>query len=110
MNYNTITINLTAITTNEPMVDVPCNNCTLCCQKLSPYLTPDEITSGQYPISLIKPESHEPGPKVVLFRNSDGGCSMLINDKCSIYENRPLACKQFDCRKNHHPAIPDMTQ
>ena len=25
--------------------------------------------------------------------NSDGTCSMLVNNKCKIYENRPLLCR-----------------
>lgn len=115
IKYNIININLTAITTDEELVSVPCSTCTFCCQKLSPYLSPEEITSGRYPISLIQPTIDESilnniGPKVALFRNISGGCSMLINNKCSIYEDRPIACRQFDCRKNHHPEIPDMTK
>ena len=98
-----------------PISDVPCNDCTYCCQKLSPFLTPDEINTGDYPISLVQPTEQEQtelniGPKVTLFMNKDHGCSMLINNKCSIYDHRPLACKQFDCRKNHHPLIPNMVK
>lgn len=32
-----------------------------------------------------------------------GGCSQFKDGKCSIYEDRPVACRQFDCRKGHHP-------
>lgn len=114
IKYNTLTINLTSITTDETITEnVPCGTCTFCCERLSPFLTPDEISSGIYPISLVQPTPEELlnniGPKVVLFMNSNRGCSMLINGKCTIYENRPLACRQFDCRKQHHPLIPDMT-
>lgn len=114
VKYHTRDITLTAITTDEPLVDVPCGACTLCCQRLTPYLTPDEIESGQYPISLLQPTEDELtnlhiGPKVVLHRYIEGGCAMLIDGTCSIYEHRPIACRQFDCRKNHNPTIPDMT-
>lgn len=115
VQYHIININLTAVSTDEPIEVVPCGSCNLCCKKLSPYLTPDEIASGLYPISLIQPEilelSDNPniGPKVALYRNPDGGCGMLKNEQCSIYDIRPLACRQFDCRKQHHPSIPDMT-
>lgn len=114
--YNFININLTAITNDEPIVDVPCKTCTFCCQQLSPYLTPEEIGSGLYPISLLRPTQQEIdiepniGPKVALFRNYAGGCSMLIDNKCSIYDYRPKACRQFDCRKGHHPGVPNMIQ
>ena len=93
------------------MTDVPCNGCTFCCEKLSPYLTVAEIQSGLYPLSLLNygdPEQPDLGPVVSLYRKKDGGCGMFIDGKCSIYEIRPLACRQFDCRKQHHPKIPNM--
>lgn len=111
-----VNINLTTIGTDEPEVNVPCESCTLCCSVLSPYLTPDEISSGLYPFSLVTPsedqikENKDAGPTVVLFRKKDGGCGMFIDGKCSIYEIRPKACRQFDCRKGHHPKIPNMVK
>lgn len=114
--YNIININLTSVTSDEVIETVPCGSCTYCCSKLSPYLTPQEVASGLYPLSLIQPDpeevrnSPEIGPKVVLYRNPTGGCGMLKNGKCSIYDIRPLSCRQFDCRKSHHPGIPDMTK
>lgn len=109
-----VNINLTTVSTDEPEVSVPCGSCNLCCSILSPYLTPDEISSGLYPLSLVIPfedqlqENKDSGPTVVLFKKKDGGCGMFINDKCSIYDIRPKACRQFDCRKGHHPKIPNM--
>lgn len=114
--YKIININLTSVSSDESISDVPCGTCTLCCEKLSPFLTPEEINSGLYPISLIQPseesirENPEVGPTVVMFKNRLGGCGMFKDGKCSIYEYRPLACRQFDCRKGHHPTIPDMTK
>ena len=93
-------VNLVTITSGEPIEDVPCGDCTFCCEILSPHLTPDEISSGKYPLSLS--DSPE-GPLVTLYRKKEGGCGMFIDGKCSIYEDRPLACRQFDCRKGHHP-------
>jgi Fe-S-cluster containining protein len=96
----TLSTTISAMISDEPISDVPCDTCTICCQLLSPFLTPEEIASGRYPISLINgPE----GPVVALFRNTYGGCAMLKDNKCSIYEDRPIACRQFDCRKGHHP-------
>jgi Fe-S-cluster containining protein len=108
-------INITSVRTDEIVSEVPCGTCTLCCQKLSPYLTPDEIASGKYPISLVNPTQEQlnlnpnVGPLVVLYRKKEGGCGMFVDGKCSIYEDRPIACRQFDCRKGHHPSIPNMT-
>lgn len=109
-------INLTSIQSEEPIENVPCGSCTLCCEKLSPHLSPEEIASGLYPLSLIQPSEEqlqmnpEIGPIVTLYRKKEGGCGMFVNGKCSIYSYRPHACRQFDCRKGHHPSIPDMTQ
>lgn len=91
---------INSITSDESIEDVPCGTCTVCCQLLSPHLTPEEISLGKYPISLVNSPD---GPVVVLFRKKEGGCAMFIDNKCSIYEDRPLACRQFDCRKGHHP-------
>lgn len=104
-----INVNLTTIISNEPESDVPCGTCTMCCQLLSPHLTPDEVASGKYPISLVNatPEIYavDPtvGPIITMFKNKTGGCAMLIDNRCSIYEDRPRACRIFDCRKGHHP-------
>lgn len=109
----TINVNLTAITTNEPISDVPCGSCTFCCEKLSPFLTVEEIQSGLYPISLLNPQNPDDpqaGPVVGLFRNKNGGCGMFVDGRCTIYEYRPIACRQFDCRKGHHPNIPNMVK
>ena len=110
MNFNFIktNINLTSVVNNEPESKVECGTCNLCCKLLSPHLTPEEVSSGKYPISLIQPTmdmiAMDPliGPIVTIYKNKDGGCSMLIDNKCSIYEDRPKACRQFDCRKGHH--------
>lgn len=113
MQIHKIRINLSSVVSVEPESDVPCGSCTLCCQLLSPYLTPQEISSGLYPISLVQPDQSlktvdpEVGPVVTIYKNPAGGCSLFIDGKCSIYEHRPLACRQFDCRKGHHPKTSD---
>lgn len=113
--YKIININLTTSVTDEEEADVPCGSCTMCCEMLSPFLTPEEISSGMYPLSFIQP-SHEQllsnpsiGPIVSLYRKKEGGCGMFVDNKCSIYNYRPVSCRQFDCRKGHHPNIPNMT-
>jgi Fe-S-cluster containining protein len=103
-----INVNLTSVTSKEPIASVPCGSCTLCCQILSPHLTPEEVSSGKYPISLVQPSEdllrQDPtiGPIVTVFMNKQGGCSLFVDNKCSIYSDRPLACRQFDCRRGHH--------
>ena len=114
-NYQIININLTSITSDEVIENVPCGSCTTCCEKLAPHLSVSEIQSGLYPLSLVNPDSSHlrenpnTGPIVTLYRKKDGGCGMFIDNKCSIYDIRPIACRQFDCRKGHYPGIPDLT-
>jgi len=110
--FNILTVNLTSISNTEVIEDVPCGDCTKCCELLAPYLTPEEISSGKYPISLTQPtiddklQNKNCGPIITIFKNSTtGGCGMLINNRCSIYDDRPIACRQFDCRKGHHPKL-----
>lgn len=112
--YKIININLTSVSTNDPLEDVPCGSCAMCCEKLTPFLLPEEVASGLYPLSLITPTKEqlqtnpEIGPIVTLYRKKEGGCGMFVDGKCSIYEHRPRSCRQFDCRKGHHPSIPNM--
>lgn len=112
--YKIISINLTSISSREPLEDVPCGECKLCCEKLAPHLLPEEVASGLYPLSLIQPSAEQAlnvpniGPIVTLYRKKEGGCGMLVDGKCSIYDYRPKACRQFDCRKGHHQNIPNM--
>lgn len=114
IKHEIININLTSVISDEPIEAVPCGSCSKCCELLSPFLTPTEVATGLYPLSLIQPSieqmlvNPEIGPIVVLYRKLAGGCGMLIDGKCSIYEHRPLACRQFDCRKGHHPTISNM--
>lgn len=115
VKYRIININLTSSVSDAPIADVPCNGCIRCCELLTPFLTPEELSSGLYPISLIQPSEDavlatpDIGPLISLYRKPDGGCSMLVDGQCTIYDIRPKACRQFDCRKGHHPKIPNMT-
>jgi len=35
---------------------------------------------------------------VLLGYDENGRCPMLADNKCSIYEHRPLTCRNYDCR------------
>jgi len=115
-SYKIININLTSIGSDEPIEDVPCGTCAKCCEMLAPYLTPDELSSGLYPLSLTQPDpaqlinNPQVGPIITIFKKKEGGCGMFIDGKCSIYDYRPIACRQFDCRKGHHPKLIDFAK
>lgn len=106
MKKKTYDIKLVAVTHELPISTVPCQtiNCTQCCELLSPYLTEEEFESGKYVYTLMKdPSSDLP---VIAVPRTEQGCFYLSPDKkCTIYNDRPLACKQFDCRQQHHSKI-----
>lgn len=89
-----------------PEADVPCStiNCTLCCELLSPYLTEQEFKSGKYIYTFL--DGGDPNKPVIAVPKTERGCIYLSPEKkCTIYNDRPLACRQFDCREGHHPKI-----
>lgn len=38
--------------------------------------------------------------------NDQGHCPMLVDNKCSIYEDRPRTCRSYDCRVFAATGIP----
>lgn len=72
---------------------INCGKCTQCCQwggdlHIRAPLTKKEIKSKKYKhkFSLLAADP------------ITGNCVYLIDGKCSIYEDRPSGCKEFDCR------------
>lgn len=79
---------------------VPCNGCTVCCRSSQfVHVAPDETdTLGHIPSQLLFPAPHMPPGHVVMGYDERGHCPMLVDDRCSIYEHRPRACRTYDCR------------
>jgi Fe-S-cluster containining protein len=106
--YKTYEIKIATLERDLPDSNVPCQdiNCVLCCVKLSPFLTETEFKSGKYIYTLI--DGGDPDKPFVCIPRTDFGCVYLDHNKqCTIYDYRPLACRQFDCRLNHSPIIND---
>jgi len=63
-----------------------------CCSSFSVLLTTDEVRSGKYLWDLAYPYR--------LLVDGDGTCVYFDRDKlgCSIWHDRPTACRVFDCR------------
>ncbi len=82
------------------MTEVPCNGCTECCRSgqalvLHPGLG-DDIDSYQVR-TVADPETVA---VVHLLATKEGGeCIYLGTSGCTIYERRPVLCRNFDCRK-----------
>lgn len=107
LKYKTIYIKAVTIETDFPESDVACTAiaCTDCCERLSPFLTEEELHSGNYIYTFINTGDDKPA---IAIPRTDAGCIYLSHDKnCTIYDRRPKSCRQFDCRtpETSHPSI-----
>jgi len=79
---------------------VPCGSCTACCtSSYFIHIEPDETET----LSKIPKELQFTAPglakgNIVLGYDKNGHCPMFMDNKCSIYENRPRTCRKYDCR------------
>lgn len=99
--------NITAITIQRdyiPEVDIKCGDCHKCCISLSPNLTQEEFESGKYIYTFLTSGIDKP---IIAVPRLNDKCIYFIDEKCSIYDDRPKACRQFDCRKGHYPPLKD---
>jgi Fe-S-cluster containining protein len=80
--------------------DVPCGSCTACCRSSQfVHIAPDErATLAVIPKELRFPAPRLPEGHVLLGYDERGHCPMLVDGGCSIYKNRPRACRVYDCR------------
>ena len=83
-------------------MDVPCGDCTACCQSsLFIHIADDEPAREAIPHVLQFPA---PGKSKtwVMGYNEHGRCPMLKvtgeNATCTVYNARPNTCRTFDCR------------
>jgi len=78
---------------------VPCGGCTACCRSAQfvPVGADETDTIAHVPTALLFPAPRRPG-HFVLGYDERGHCPMLVDDRCSIYEHRPRACRTYDCR------------
>jgi Fe-S-cluster containining protein len=80
--------------------EVPCGDCNACCRSsYFIHIRPEETpTITRINRKLLFPAPGLPKGNVLLGYDKDGHCPMLIDNKCSIYEHRPLTCRSYDCR------------
>jgi len=81
-------------------IAVPCGDCTACCRSsYFIHIKPDETkTIAKIPEELMFPAPGLPEGNVLLGFNKKGLCPMFADNKCSIYDYRPLTCRTYDCR------------
>ena len=79
---------------------VPCDGCTACCRASHfVHVGPDETDAlAHIPRELLFPAPHRPPGHVLMGYDERGHCPMLVDDRCTIYEHRPRACRTYDCR------------
>jgi len=72
-------------------------NCSKCCHDREVVLTHDDVdrllTMGHYEQTFARPSRHGHNLKELIFEN--GTCIFLKDGKCSVYQNRPTACRIF---------------
>ena len=80
--------------------DVPCGTCTACCRSSQFVLvTPDDVGAiAHIPNELLFPAPLQPKGYLVMGYNEQGHCPMFVDNQCSIYDNRPRTCREYDCR------------
>ena len=81
-------------------VDVPCGDCTACCRSsYFIHIRPEESeTLARIPDELLFTAPGLPKGNLLMGYDENGHCPMLIENKCSIYDHRPLTCRAYDCR------------
>ena len=80
--------------------DVACGECTACCTTSHfVHVRPDETDAlAHIPRELLFAAPGLPRGNVLLGYDKNGRCPMLAERGCSIYEHRPLTCRNYDCR------------
>ena len=80
--------------------DVACGTCTGCCSGSQfVHIEPDEHVARAAipPAWLVPAPGMPPGHQVIGF-DAEGRCPMLGDSGCTIYPDRPRACRVYDCR------------
>jgi Fe-S-cluster containining protein len=84
----------------EGGTDVPCGECVGCC--VSSYFIPvrpeDKEALAVIPANLLVTAPGQKNGNVMMGYREDGTCPMLNSGKCSIYQQRPQTCRDYDCR------------
>lgn len=83
-------------------VSVPCGDCKACCRAgyFIPVHRQECSTRAVIPARLLvtPPAHHGDGGYQLISTTRRGYCALLRNGACSIYRERPQACRDYDCR------------
>ena len=84
---------------SEGESDVPCGSCNGCCTSSQFVLVTPEDTAAHavIPAELLFPAPFLPGSHLLPY-DERGRCPMLGERGCTIYAERPMTCRTYDCR------------
>jgi len=84
----------------EQPAGVPCGECNACCRTAHViHVRPEERRArAVIPRRFLLPAPGLPPGNLVLGYDGHGCCPMLVGGRCTIYDDRPLACRTYDCR------------
>ncbi len=74
-------------------LDVPCKGCTACCRDPLMYV---DVTDEE--AQRLQTRRIDENGRLEVARKPNGECVYLIDNKCTIYAQRPNACRKYDCR------------
>lgn len=81
---------------------VPCKNCTLCCRGFQAIVLHPECgddISRYQTVEIPHPLTGEPASMIE--QKPNGDCVYLTEKGCGIYDDRPVICREYDCRKQY---------
>lgn len=80
---------------------VPCGSCTLCCESELIVLHPDKGDRPQDFETVLINHPLKGGLVFAIKPNDDGStrCRYLGPTGCTVYDKRPVLCREFDCRR-----------
>lgn len=80
--------------------DVPCGACRGCCRSsMFIQIKPEETQAlNRIPRELLFEAPGLPEGHLLMGYTDQGNCPMLVDNECSIYEDRPQTCRDYDCR------------
>jgi uncharacterized protein len=84
----------------ESGTHVPCGECVGCCVSSYhiPIRTGDTAAVARIPADFLFTVSGQPSGHAMMGFRKDGTCHMLEGRRCSIYQDRPQTCRDYDCR------------
>jgi len=84
----------------EAPADVPCGACNACCRTSHfIHVRPEEKRAlARIPRRVLFPAPDLPPGNLVMGYDREGRCPMLVDGRCTIYADRPIACRTYDCR------------